>query len=168
MGNASNAYRDGITQAWQGELWGKAFFERLAAATAGAERRAKWHMLADLEEAMGNRLAPLVADGFDPPSADAYRPLDAAVATYAAPPWPESMERMTTILDPAIERFQELLAEAPVAERDTVQLLLDHEVALKRFAERELAGNSDTSLEPVRAVIARAATNRPTHLKESP
>ncbi len=37
MGNASNAYRDGITQAWQGELWGKAFFERLAAATDGAD-----------------------------------------------------------------------------------------------------------------------------------
>ena len=168
MGNASNAYRDGITQAWQGELWGKAFFERLAAATDDADRRAKWHVLADLEEAIGNRLAPLVANAGDPPSADAYRPLDAAVATYAALSWPEAMERMTTILEPAIKRFQELLAAAPVAERDAVQLLVDHEVALKRFAERELAGDSDTSLEPVRAVIARAAANRPTHLKGSP
>ena len=156
MGTASDGYRDGIRQAWQGEVWGKAFFERLAAGSDDAGHRAKWQVLAELEEATGNRLAPLVADAEEPPSADAYRPLESAVAAYAALPWGVAMERMMTILDPAIERFQELLAQAPAEERDAVQILLDHEVALKRFAERELAGEAETSLDAVRAVIARA------------
>ena len=156
MGRASDAYRDGILQAWQGELWGKAFFERLAAATDDAGQRVKLQVLAELEEVTGNRLAPLVADPEEPPSADAYRPLQSAVAAYAALPWGVAMERMMTILDPAIERFRELLALAPAEERDTVQILVDHEVALKRFAERELAGDVDTSLDPVLAVIERA------------
>lgn len=156
MRTASDAYRDGILEAWQGELWGQAFFERLAAATDDAGQRAKWLVLAELEEATGNRLAPLVADAEEPPSADAYRPLESAVAAYAALPWGVAMERMMTILDPAIERFQGLLVHAPAEERDTVQILVDHEVALKRFAERELAGEADTSLDAVRAVIARA------------
>ena len=156
MGTGSEGYRDGIRQAWQGEVWGKAFFERLAAATDDAGQRAKWQVLAELEEATGNRLAPLVDDAGEAPSVDAYRPLDSAVTAYAALPWGVAMERMMTILDPAIERFRELLAEAPAEERDTVQILVDHEVALKRFAERELAGEVDTSLEPVRAVIDRA------------
>ncbi|MCY3810701.1 MAG: hypothetical protein OXH15_02785 [Gammaproteobacteria bacterium] len=156
METASDAYRDGIHEAWQGELWGQAFFERLAAATDDADRRAKWLVLAELEEATGNRLAPLIADAEEPPAPDAYRPLESAVAAYGALPWHVAMERMMTILDPAIVRFQELLAQAPAEERDTVQILVDHEVALKRFAERELAGEADASLDPVRAVIERA------------
>ena len=156
MSSASNAYRDGIEQAWQGELWGQAFFERLAAASDDAGHRAKWQVLAELEEATGNRLAPLVADASDPPEADGYRSLEPAVAAYAALPWPAAMEQMMGILDPAIERFRGLLALAPDEERETVQILFDHEVALKRFAERELAGESETSLDPVRAVIDRA------------
>ena len=156
MSTASNAYRAGIVQAWQGELWGQAFFERLAVASDDAGHRAKWQVLAELEEATGNRLAPLVADASDPPEADAYRSLEPAVAAYAALAWPAAMEQMMGILDPAIERFRELLAMAPDRERETVQILFDHEVALKRFAERELAGESETSLDPVRAVIDRA------------
>lgn len=156
MGTASDGYRDGIRQAWQGEVWGKAFFERLAAATDDAGQRAKWQVLAELEEATGNRLAPLVADAEESPAANAYRPLESAVAAYAELAWPAAMEQMMDILDPAIERFGELLALAPDAERETVQILFDHEVALKRFAERELAGEAETSLEPIRAVIERA------------
>ena len=168
MGNESNAYRDGIAEAWQGELWGQAFFERLAAATDDAGRRAKWQVLAELEEATGNRLAPLVADASDPP-ADAYRALEPAVAAYVELAWPAAMEQMMGILDPAIERFRELLAVAPDAERETVQILFDHEVALKRFAERELAGEFETSLDPVRAVIERARAPEPmSQQKESP
>lgn len=156
MGTASDGYRDGIREAWQGELWGKAFFERLATATDDAGQRVKWQVLAELEKVTGNRLAPLVDDAEESSSVDAYRPLESAVAAYAALPWGVAMERMTTILDPAIERFRELLAQAPAEERDTVQILVDHEVALKRFAERELAGETDTSLDPIRAVIERA------------
>lgn len=152
----TDAYREGIVQAYQGELWGKAFFERLAAATDDADQRGKWQVLAALEEATGNRIEPLIADAPDPPIANVYRSLESAVEVYEALPWHVAMERMMTILDPAIERFQELLAQAPVEERDTVQILVDHELALKQFAERELAGDGAKSLDPVLAVIKRA------------
>ncbi len=156
MSTASNEYRDGILLAWQGEQWGRAFFEQLAEATEDADRRAKWEVLAELEEATGNRLAPLVADDADRASAEGYGRVDTVVAAYSELPWLEALEQMMTILDPAIERFRELLAMAPDEDRETVQILFDHEVALKRFAERELAGDCQTSLDPVRAVIERA------------
>ncbi|MCY4130854.1 MAG: hypothetical protein OXG15_16650 [Gammaproteobacteria bacterium] len=152
----TDAYREGIVQAYQGELWGKAFFERLAAATDDAEQRGKWEVLAALEEATRNRIEPLIADAPDPPVANVYRSLESAVEFYEALPWHVAMERMMDILDPAIERFRELLGQAPAEERDAVQILVDHEVALKQFAARELAGDGNTSLEPVRAVIKRA------------
>ena len=156
MSTASNEYRHGILLAWQGEQWGKAFFEQLAEATEHSERRAKWKVLAELEEATGNRLAPLVADDADLTSAAGHRRVDTAVAAYSELPWLAALEQMMTILDPAIERFRELLAMAPGEDRETVQILFDHEIALKRFAERELAGDSETSLDAVRVVIDRA------------
>ena len=153
---STHAYQEGLVQAWQGELWGKAFFERLAASTNDHEQRAKWSVLAELEEATGNRIAPLVADTSDATFESAFQSLESAVAVYEALPWHVAMARMMDILDPAIERFRELLTQAPVEERDAVQMLVDHEVALKQFAERELAGDSATSLDAVRAVIERA------------
>lgn len=154
MSAATKEYHDGILAAWQGEQWGRAFFLRLAEVTNDLEARAKWEVLADLEAATGARLAPLVADGAAP-SDERVAP-DGAAAAYARLPHADAMQQMMTILDPAIERFRRLLQIAPESDRAVVQILVDHEVALKHFAERELAGESETSLEPVRAVIARA------------
>ena len=156
MNTEMNDYRDGIQRAWHGEQWGRAFFDQLAEATDDLEHRAKWKVLAELEEETGNRLAQLLGDDAEPTSAEHFPPVDAAVAAYSRLVWPQALEQMMTILDPAIERFRKLLAMAPDEDRETVQLLFDHEVALKRFAQRELAGNPETSLEPVRAVIRRA------------
>jgi hypothetical protein len=156
MGSRMNEYRNGILMAWQGEQWGRAFFEGLAEATDVPAQRAKWIVLAELEEATGNRLAALLGDDADPASVADLRPVAAAVAAYSRLDWPDALARMVTILDPAIERFRELLATAPDEDRETVQILFDHEVALKRFAECELRGDSKTSLAPVRAVIDRA------------
>ena len=157
----SNEYREGIRFAWLGELWGKVFFERLAQATDDAGHRARWQVLAELEEATGTRLAPLVDDRTWPATEEEIRPLEAAVTAYSQLPWPEAMQQMAILIDPAIERFRELLAMAPEEDRETVQILFDHEVALKEFAERELAGDSQSSLDPVRAVIERARSTRP-------
>ncbi len=162
MSNTSNEYRDGILLAWQGEQWGKAFFERIAQATEDAGQRAKWEVLAELEEATGKRLLPLLDPDAERPSAEGYRALDAAVDTYAKLSWTEALEQMVPVLDPAIERFEKLLEMAPNEDREAVQILVDHEVALKRFAERELAGDPRTSLDPVRAVIERTRAAQPT------
>ena len=148
-------YRDGILQAWQGEHWGKAFFDQLVERSDDAGQRAKWQVLGQLEEATGNALTPLVGDSAEP-DPEGYRQVDTFVDAYAKLSWTEALGQMMTLLDPAIERFERLLALAPDEDRDTVQILVDHELALKRFAERELAGDPETSLDPVRAVIERA------------
>lgn len=159
MAGASKEYRDGILSAWQGEQWGRQFFELLAAATDDAECRAKWEVLRELERATGDALAPLVADDANDADASAEkRPdLGAAAAAYGALPHAEALQQMMTIVEPAIERFRELLDMAPEEDREAVQVLFDHEVAIERFAKRELAGDTETSLDPVRDVIARAS-----------
>ena len=153
MASTSKEYRDGILSAWQGEQWGREFFELLAAATDDADRRSKWEVLAELERATGDTLAPLVADDA---SAEKRADMDAAATAYAALPHAEALQQMMTLVEPAIERFRELLDMAPEEHRVAVQILFDHEVAIEQFAKRELAGDTATSLDPVRDVIARA------------
>ena len=156
MTSAAKEYRDGILSAWQGEQWGREFFELLAAATDDADRRAKWEVLAELERATGDVLLPLV-DGDDADAPAESRPeLDTAAAAYGALPHAEALQRMMTLVEPAIERFRGLLDLAPEQHREAVQILFDHEVAIRDFAKRELAGDTKTSLDPVREVIARA------------
>lgn len=152
----STEFRDGILSAWQGEQWGKAFFDRLAAATDDPGRRARWQVLAELEAATGDRLAPLVPPGAGSGVAGELPRVDAAASAYAELPYPDALRQMMTIVDPAIDRFRKLLALAPDAHRETAEILLDHEIAIKQFAERELAGDAETALDPVRAVIERA------------
>lgn len=154
MAGASKEYRDGILSAWQGEQWGRQFFELLAAATDDAGRRTKWEVLAELERVTGDTLAPLVADDA---SAEKRPDPSAAAAAYGALPYAEALQQMMTIVEPAIERFRELIDMAPEEDREAVQVLFDHEVAIERFAKRELAGDTETSLDPVRDVIARAS-----------
>lgn len=165
MTTDSNEYRDGILQAWQGEHWGKAFFDQVAERTDDAGHRAKWEVLGQLEEATGNALTPLVGalvGDSAKPDPEGYRQVEGFVDAYAKLSWAEALEQMMTLLDPAIERLERLLVLAPDEDRDTVQILVDHEIALKRFAQRELAGDPETSLEPVRAVIERARAAQPT------
>ena len=158
MAGTSKEYRDGILSAWQGEQWGREFFKLLAAATDDADRRSKWQVLAELERATGDTLAPLVAgDAYAEKRAD----LDAAAAAYAALPHAEALQRMMTLVEPAIERFRALLDMAPEEHREAVQILFDHEVAIEQFAKRELAGDTETSLDPVRAVITRVRASQP-------
>ncbi len=159
MTSPAKEYRDGILSAWQGEQWGRRFFELLAAATDDAEQRTKWEVLGELERTTGDTLAPLVADDAAS-SAERRADVDAAAESYGALPYAEALQRMTTLVEPAIERFRALLDMAPEEHREAVQILFDHEVAIRQFAQRELAGDSATSLDPARDVIARARASQ--------
>ena len=154
MSTDSVDYQEGIRAAWLGEQVGKAFFEQLADATDDAALRGKWEVLARLEDAVGKCLEPLVQT--DEREVATNSKLSAAAAAYAEMPYPAALQQMKDIVDPAIDRFKRLLEQAPVADREVVQILLDHEIALQIFVEKELAGDSATSLDATHAVICQA------------
>lgn len=149
------SYADSLYDAWVGELQGEAFFEQVAQAAAG-EHRAKWETLAELERVTGRRMAALLTARHVSLAAPADSgELVNAVRTYAAMPFTQAVSAMRPILDAAIGRFEALLAEAPAAERETVQFLVDHERAILSFVELEEAGRGDESLNATRALIER-------------
>lgn len=148
----ADGYLDGVHAAWVGEIQGELFFNTLAKTEVGAQRE-KWETLAQLERVTGERMAALLrARDVTPTAPETSGELLAAAQEYARMPFADAVSSMRPILLNAIGRFEALLAQAPPAERATMQFLLDHERALLSFVDREAAGD-DASLEAAQALI---------------
>lgn len=150
----ASAYTNAITKAWQGERWAQVFFEKLADSSEMTTYRERWQTLAKLEQVMGDRLQPILENknlgsDYDRPSHDE------TVSRYLQLSWTDMLKQMLTIVDPSIAAFKNLLESAPDEHREVVQLLLEHECAIKAFIECEFAESTVDSLEPIRAVIAK-------------
>ena len=154
------SYEDGLFQAWVGELQGEMFFERKAQAVADKQRgqRGKWQELAELERVTGWRMAALLrAKGIELSAPEPNAELLAFVEIFAQMPHAETLAALRPILLAAIDKFEALLRQAPEADRQAVQFLVDHERALLRFVDLEQAG-ADSSVDTVRALIQSATT----------
>ena len=160
---AVDSYEEGIFQAWVGELQGKMFFDAMAQSTVGVDReqrgrREKWETLAELERVTGRRVAKLLeAKGIELAAPAPSGQLLDALAAYTKMPFAEAVSAMRPILLPAIDRFEALLTQAPAADRQAVQFLVDHERAILSFVELEEAGQTEASLNAASALIRQSA-----------
>lgn len=149
------AYKDGIYRAWVGELQGEMFFARMAQGAHGSEQREKWQTLAELERVTGRRMAALLeAHNVERAAPEPPGQLLEALATYAKMPYAEAVAALRAVVVPAIGQFEQLLAQAPAADREPLQFLVDHEQAILSFVEREAAGDKDAALDAARRLMA--------------
>ncbi len=151
-------YEKNVILAYQGEAYGEALFEALAA-TAGDEDIAyKWRVLARLETENKERLIPIVrrigGEAALAPTRDGEAAADAAERRDLS--WAENMA-IYAPRAPGLEPiYTELLAAAGTAEdRAAMQGLIDHSRGFFEVVRREIAGEADT-LAPVLALLAAA------------
>ncbi len=78
-------------------------------------------------------------------------------ALIAEQSWEEFLTQFGPATDAALERYHRLRAIAPDPD-PVLDELIAHEEALQAFSAAEIRGESETSLDPVRAVIARLST----------
>ena len=145
-------YIAGVKSAWLGEQHGRAAFTALAEAAGDAGTAGKWKTLAQLEQVTGQRMAALLESYGEMPD-EPFIDVEAIVDRFSTESHLEIMADMKKIIGPAIERFDRLLGIAPESDIDAVQFLVDHEVALMTFVDRELEGRAD-SLAQVEALLA--------------
>lgn len=150
-------YKAGLDAAYQGEFYGIAMYRRIADARHHPEEKEKWHLLARLEEVTRSVLEAAVqrhnmATGARAESTEAG---EQDAVNYMNLPWDQLMRRFSHELDDDIAEYSALLEIAPPSDHETIRFLIDHEIVAKAFCERELDGNTDLSVEPVEALIAR-------------
>ncbi|HVC71805.1 MAG TPA: hypothetical protein VNC61_16235 [Acidimicrobiales bacterium] len=140
-------------KAYQGEVSGEVLFGIVAAASENAERRRKMELLTRLEERTKVACVPAMhRNGFstepDPKTVSEAEALGEVVVNLAWTDFLSAFEAITTDFIALYERIGEVADD----DRAEAELLVAHEVALREFARREIAGRSDDSTEPIESL----------------
>ena len=138
-------YIAGIRSAWLGECLGFAAFMARAEAEQEDVLVYKWRRLAELEQVTGERMASVLRAHGEQVDEEPYVDRESEVfQTYLSLPHIEVMRYMRERVLGALERFEHMLAAAPQADLEDVQFLVDHELALLTFVDKEVSGHGDS------------------------
>ncbi len=140
---------------YQGEMLGVAIFDRMLPFFDDPVQYYKVATMLQLETETVARLRPVMlelgldlAESGDPASlgqevADSLKGLN----------WDELMLRLRDLVKPYVERYNEIVTTAPAAYRSIAESMVVHEESLYRFADLELTGDSEHSLDDVIAQL---------------
>jgi len=151
----SAAFKAGITEMYQGEVLGEALFDRMLDLFDDPMQRYKVATMLQLESETVTRLRPTVLElGLELSAADESRTLGIKWAeSLDGVSWDELMVKLGDGLEPYIERYGEIVEQAPPQYQAIARSMLVHEKSLKRFTEFELAGDTEHSLDDVIAQL---------------
>jgi hypothetical protein len=140
-------------KAYQGEVLGELLFAGLAEKLDDPDHVAKMRVLATLERRTKEATAPALVRAGLPTAPDPETEATAAALLPAALglSWPDLMGTIGPITAQFIPLYQRIGELCP-AERETADLLVAHERALRAFARAEVDGERTTSLEPITAL----------------
>jgi hypothetical protein len=151
---------DGIEKLWiqayQGEVLGEVLFDRLGAILddrGEAEHADRMRVLATLERRTKEAVAPALTRAGIPTTPEQEQvDLAAALAEGSAQTsWEDLMSATVAITGQFLPLYRRI-GELNPAELAAADLLVAHEEALREFAQAELAGDTSSSLNPVRAL----------------
>jgi hypothetical protein len=141
------------TKAYQGEVLGELLFGGIAEQIGDPDQAAKMRAVATLERRTKEATAPALERAGVPTEPDPEMEVLAAALIPGAlgMPWGDLMGTIGPITQQYIPLYQRI-GELSPAERETADLLVAHEEALREFARAEVAGDRAGSLEPINAL----------------
>ena len=155
-------YLDALLQAYEAEVAGEAYFMALTGVFSEPIHHEKLMLLAAVERRTGNTLRPLI-------ERHRLEPLDNVALASRGKAWAKErgfrrwndlIGNMTARYPGFVEKFKALADRGPVEDKGALKILVEHEVALLKFAEHEAAGVAN-SLELVRAFLAGSQFSTP-------
>lgn len=147
-------YIAGIHAAWLGEQLGFAAFSARANAESDDNFAEMWRTLAQLEFVTGERMAKVLRSHGEHINDDTRVDQESeAFQSYLSLSHAEVIVYMKDRVASALDRFEELLTIAPKQDLADIQFLVDHELALITFVEKEANGEPD-SLSHVRRLLS--------------
>ncbi len=139
---------------YQGEVLGEAVFACYVGLEEDPERRYKWGTLLQLETETKARLRPFLTQlGLSIAQNDVREPVAEFAKSFTSKSWREHMQELAQITAFYLERFKEIESAAPDPEREVAHSMVIHETALNTFAQRELGGDAENSLDDVIAQL---------------
>jgi hypothetical protein len=151
-------YDDLLLDAYNGEIFGDAFFAALAAKQPDENRREKLKTLQTVEARTATSLRRLITKAGLHPDARVQRDQGEQLAAQVDPEsWHEFLRGLLDALPGFLRKFERLHEIAPAPKDPALVALVNHERAIERFAELELAGKEKRSLKPLQDHLRRPA-----------
>tara|TARA_Y100000588_G_scaffold12157_1_gene13211 strand:+ start:467 stop:919 length:453 start_codon:yes stop_codon:yes gene_type:complete len=140
---------------YQGEILGEALFDRMLAFYEDPNHNHKIATMLQLESETVTRLRPALMElGLDLSEAEKSRTAGIKWAdSLRGLSWNEFMVSLRDALQPYIDHYSEITAQAPPRFAAIAESMVLHEKSLKRFAELEIAGDSEHSLDDIIAQL---------------
>ncbi len=153
-----DGYEQDLYNIYESEVLGEAMFGLVARFSLSAERQRKWQALAALETQTMQRYLEFVAD--KPDVGNRPRPSNLLGYFYgvvfAVLPWRMAMKLLAQGTEPFMAVFQRLAQHASPEAAGFFNYVVAHEEAIKAFAELELGGEYDLSLQPVYELLTES------------
>ena len=153
----NDEYRRYLAERHAGEVAGEELFRSLAAHTVEPDRKYKWTVLEQLERETKERLRRAMQKLAIEPVDDPARVQESRRQgeRFSRVAWLDFMKGFRTELAGFVSRFEkaEQLAPSGSEDRRLLEEITNHERALLEFADREFAGRSEQSLEPILAIL---------------
>jgi dimethylamine/trimethylamine dehydrogenase len=147
-------YLETLLKYYEDEVMGEAYFYGLADHIGGTIEREKLALLAKVERRAADVVQPLLEKyGLVPRDESVLKILgEAHVERHRHYSWMELMAYMTDRYPAYLDEFEALERLAPEDDMPALKLLTHHEVVAIDFADKEIAGDSD-SLASVREYL---------------
>jgi hypothetical protein len=151
-------YTDLLLFAYRGEVLGDAFFGALAAAQPDPDRREKLETLQTVEARTATTLRRLMADAGLHADDDAARAEGVKLAAGLDPEsWDMFVKGLRDALPEFLTKFERLREVAPAPGDPALTALVNHERAIEKFADLEVAGQPKKSMKPLQDHLRRPA-----------
>lgn len=136
----SQDYRDGIRDAYQGELVGEKLYRDYARRVSDLDQRDKLAAIADIERATHRRLHP-IAERLQvrPSTTDWHAIVQRRLGELEKLNWSGFLQKALYEWPPYIDRFEAVHRLAPAADAPCTRLLVEHEWVLVEFIRLESA-----------------------------
>ena len=144
-------FRRGLSEMYQGELVGQAFFSEVTKRYEDPDHRYKLATLLQLETETAARLRPAVLElGLELSYLDEYRRMcEEFLKACEGMDWARFMVFFEEAVGPFVERYAEIAEMAPPEYRDLAESMVAHERAIQTFARLECSGDSERSIDDV-------------------
>jgi hypothetical protein len=146
----NDAYLAGVTELYQGEVFGEGLFSTLLASCKD-EHAYGMALLLQLEGEAKVRLRPLLwRHGLSVVESEAERAAGIEAALRMQPlPWREAMHELAALVMRYLPRYEALATAAPDSDKPHVEYMVNHELTVLRFAELAAAGEDTAAAQVV-------------------
>ena len=140
------SYFEALLEAYEGEIAGEVYFKTLSGIFTEPTYAKKLLRLAAVEQRTSMALQPLINRHRIEPSCHAELVAlgNSWVTERAFRHWRDLINNMTSHYPGYIEKFKALEAASPIDDKPALKILVEHEIALLDFAEREKAGDPNS------------------------